>query len=400
MRILDPKYECGRPEEIEQLQLERLQALIARLKRNVRRYRETLGDSRIESLADLSRLPVTTPEELADSFPYGMFALPLREVIRLHSAEGPKGRQLIIGNTQNDIKQWGRLVARQLVAAGVTANDVIQINLGNGSSGSFSGYALGAQTVEASVIAEDPFHIDYQLAMLRNYRPTVLVTTPTNAKEIAAQLDKRRIDPQSLYLRTVLLSRPVDELARHELQAGLFARVQCNFGIPVILDPGFCVQCEHGSFHVNEDHFLVEIRDGELLVTTLLREATPLLRYATRVCCQLKRTKCKCGRTTATIIPGQRLDRQVLVNEMPLYEEQIREVLSHTSIANHSVEIEFTDRHIVLTLAVSDRIFDDLIRTLETVRLEVESEFLSRLGVEAKVKLISPHRGTVATAQP
>lgn len=391
MRILDPKHESARSEEIEQLQLERLQGLVARLKRNVRRYRELLGNARIESLTDLEKLPITTPEDLANSFPYGMFALPLREVIRLHSAVGPEGRQLIIGHTHNDIRHWGRLVARQLVAAGVTANDVIQINLGNGSAGSISGYTLGAQTVEASVIAEDPFHIDYQLAMLQNYRPTVLVTTPTNAREIAVLLDKRRIDPQSLHLRTVLLSRPIDEVARHELQAGLFARVQCNFGIAAILDPGFCVQCEHGHFHVNEDQFLVEIKNGELLVTTLVREATPLLRYATRISCELRRRKCKCGRTTVTLVQGHRLDRQVLVNEMPLYEEQIREVLTHTLAADHRAEIEITDRRVIVKLAVSDRIFDDLVRTLEKVRLDVESEFLSRLGIEAVVQLVSPH---------
>jgi len=391
MSILDPKHESARPEETGQLQLERLQALVARLKRNVRRYRELLGDARIESLTDIERLPVTTPEDLAHSFPYGMFALPLREVIRLHSAVGPEGRQLVIGHTHNDVRHWGRLVARQLVAAGVTANDVIQINLGNGSSGSFAGYALGAQTIEASVIAEDPFHVDYQLAMLQNYRPTVLVTTPTNAREIAEQLDKRRIDPQSLHLRTVLLSRPIDDLTRHELQVGLFARAQCSFGIPVILDPGFCVQCEHGHFHVNEDQFLVEIKDGELLVTTLVREATPLLRYATRICCELHRGKCRCGRTLATVVPGRRLDKQVLVSEMPLYEQQIREVLTHTLAAEHSAEIEITDRRVLVKLAVSDRIFDDLVRTLEKVRLDVESEFLERLGIEAAVRLVSPH---------
>jgi phenylacetate-CoA ligase len=209
MKLLDPKYETMPDDERHQLQLERLQALLVRLKRNVRRYREVIGDVGVESLADLARLPVTHPADLVGSFPYGMFALPLREVIRLHSSVGPRGRQLITGHTQNDLKHWGRLVARQLVATGVTANDVIQINLGNGSSSSFSGYVLGAQSIEASVIAEDPLHIDYQLAMLQNYRPTVLVTKPTNARQLVQQLNQRRIDPQSLHLRTVLLSRPV-----------------------------------------------------------------------------------------------------------------------------------------------------------------------------------------------
>jgi phenylacetate-CoA ligase len=400
MSILDPKYESPRPEDLEQLQLERLQALLVRLKRNVRRYRELVGEARVESLADLARLPLTQPEELASSFPYGMFALPLREVIRLHSAVGPEGRQLITGHTHNDLKQWGRLVARQLVAASVTANDVIQVSLGNGASSSFSGYVLGAQTIEASIIAEDPLHIDYQLAMLQNFRPTVLVTTPTNAREIVALLDRRRVDPQSLHLRSVLLSRPVPELERHELQSGLFARVQCSFGIPEILDPGFCVQCPDGHFHVHEDQFLVETHDGELLVTTLAREATPLLRYATRIACELQRGKCKCGRTTATLKPGRRLDHQYLVNEMPIYERQIREVLAQTSAAGHPVAIDITEGRVSLELAVSERLFDDLIRTLEAVQLEVASEFLTRLGIEAVVHLVSPNRAHPATPAP
>ena len=396
MSILDPRYETLPAEALQQLQLERLQALLVRLKRNVRRYRELVGDIRVESLADLNRLPVTQPEDLANSFPYGMFALPLREVIRLHSAVGPEGRQLVTGHTQNDIKYWGRLVARQLVAAGVTANDVIQINLGNGSSSSFSGYVLGAQTIEASVIAEDPFHIDYQLAMLQNYRPTVLITTPTNAREIARLLDQRRIDPQSLHLRSVLLSRPVTDAEQERLEAGLFAQVQGNFGISEVLDPGFCVQCAEGRFHVNEDQFLVEIHGEELLVTTLAREATPLLRYATRIACTFERDKCRCGRTTGRLCPGRRLDQRVLINEMPLYQQQLREVLAHTPAAGHPAEFEISDRRVVIALSVSERIFDDLVRTLQSVQLEVESEFLERLGVEAVVRLVSPNRTRAA----
>lgn len=390
MSIFDPRYETMPREVRVQLQLERLQALVVRLKRNVRRYRELLADARVGSLDDLAGLPMTQPEDLAASFPYGRFALPLREVIRLHSAVGPEGRQLVTGHTQNDIRQWGRLVARQLVATGVTANDVIQISLGNGTSGSYSGYVLGAQTIEASVIAEDPFHIDYQLAMLQNYRPTVLVTTPSNAAALVALLNQRRIDPQSLHLRTVLLSRPVPEAERSELQSGLFARLQGNFGIPEVLDPGFCVQCPEGRFHVNEDQFLTEMVEGELVVTTLAREATPLLRYATRVSCELQREKCACGRTTATLVPGSRRDSQVLVQEMPIYDRQIRDVLARTSAAGHPVQIEITGRQVVLSLTVSPRIFDDLVGTLERLQLEIESEFAARLGIKAVVRLVSP----------
>jgi phenylacetate-CoA ligase len=269
MKIFDRRYEMMPRAELEQLQLERLQALLVRLKRNVRRYREQIADARAESLADLSSLPTTQPEDLWSSFPYGMFALPLREVIRLHSTVGPGGKGLVIGHTRNDLAQWGKLVARQFVSSGVTANDVIQVCLGGGNQGSASGYLLGAEAIEASVIADDPYHIDGQVAMLKNYRPTVLITTPTKACELIKLMEERRMDPQSLQLRTVLLSRPVEAEKREAIRAGLFAAVQCVFGVGEIMDPGLCVECEAGQFHVNEDQFLVEIEGGELLVTTL-----------------------------------------------------------------------------------------------------------------------------------
>ena len=298
MNVFDRRYEMMPRAELEQLQLERLQALLVRLKRNVRRAREKIGDTRVESLADLARLPFTTPEDMVESFPYGMFALPMREIIRLHTTVGPQGKPLVIGHTRNDLAQWGRLVARQLVAIGVTANDVVQMCFGGGVYGA-AGYLFGAQVIEASVIAEDSAHVDYQIATLQNFRPTVLITTPGNALDLMQVMEQRRLDPQSLHIRTVLLSRPVDKETRERLAAGLFARVQCNFGLGEILNPGLCVECSAGHFHVHEDHFLAEVQDGELVLTTLCREALPLLRYRTRVRCELTRDKCSCGRTGA-----------------------------------------------------------------------------------------------------
>jgi phenylacetate-CoA ligase len=390
MSIFDRRYEIMPRPELEQLQLERLQALLTRLKRNVRRCREKIGERGAADLADLARLPFTTPEDMVESFPYGMFAFPLREVIRLHSGVGPEGKPLVIGHTRNDLTQWGRLVARQLVAAGVTASDVIQICLGGGIYPGASGYVLGAELIEASVIAEDPFHVDYQLAMLRNYRPTILVTTPTNAFELVRMLERRKIDPQSMHLRTVLLSRPVNQGTREQLGAGLFAAVQCNFGLGEILDPGLCVECEQGRFHVNEDHFLAEVVDGELVVTTLCREAMPLLRYRTRVACMMTGEKCPCGRTGAVLQPGPRLDRRLCVNETPLYESQIAEVLAQTGVAGRPFQIKISDRHIIITIEMSADLFSDTIWFIERLQHEVESEFLARLGIEAQVRFIEP----------
>jgi len=390
MSIYDRKYETMPRDQLEQLQLERLQSLLARLRRNVRRYREQLGETRVESLDELDKLPLTTPEDMAAAFPYGMFALPLRETVRLHPTIGPEGRPLVTGYSPNDLVQWGRLVARQLMASGVTANDVVQICLGDGAYRGEAGYVLGAEAIEASVIAEKPYHIDSQLAMLQNYRPTMLVTTPDNALQLVRIMETRKIDPPSLHLRTVLLSRPVDAETREALKAGLLVGVRCNFGVEEILDPGFSLECEEGNIHVNEDQYLIEIEDGELVVTTLVREAMPLLRYCTRIACERLPVKCPCGRTSAVIKPGARLDKRLLVREAPVYENQIAEVLAQTRAANHPFRVEVTDRQVMVYIEMSNELFSDVIWSLMKLQHEIEYEFKSRLGLETEVRLTMP----------
>ena len=390
MSIFDRRYEMIPTSELAQLQLERLQALLVRLKHNVRRCREQLGTRTVAALADLVHLPVTTPEDIVQSFPYGMFALPMREVIRLHTTVGSEGRPIVIGHTRNDLAQWGRLVARQLIASGVTANDVIQICLGRGIHEGASGYLLGAELIEASVIAEDPVHIDYQLAVLQNYRPTVLITTPTNAQALIQAMEARRIDPQSLHLRAVLLSRPVSAEFREQVRAGLFATVRCNFGIGEILDPGLSVECEAGCFHVNEDQFLVEIADGELVVTTLCREAMPLLRFRTRVRCQMSRVKCACGRTSVVVEPGERLDHRRRILETPVFDSQIAAVLAQSPVAGHAFRAEVQDTKVIVWVTVNEVLFSDMIWSLENIRREIESDFLARLGIQAEIRFVGP----------
>lgn len=393
MKVLDRRYELMTRAELEQTQLERLQSLLVRLKRNVRRYREQLGDVHVESLKDLAKLPMTTPEDMAESFPYGMFAFPLREVIRLHSTLGPEGTPLVIGHTRNDLVQWGRLVARQLASSGVTANDVVQVCLGSNTNRGVSGFSLGAEHLEASVIAEEPFHIDAQLAMLQNYRPTMLVTTPANAMDLMNAMETRRVDSQSLHLRTILLSRPVDAQVREELKARLLVTVQSNFGIDEVLNPGLCVECEHGRFHVNEDHFLVECVNGELVVTTLCREAMPLLRYSTRVACTIVRDKCPCGRVGVTIEPGERIDERLRVNETPFYKGQITSVLEQSRAAGRPFWIDLNERHVVVSVQITEDLFSDMMWPIIELQRNIESEILTRVGVEAEVRFVMqpPH---------
>jgi phenylacetate-CoA ligase len=390
--IFDRKNETLPRVDLAQLQLERLQALVARLRRNVPRYRTALGDVRVEALSDLDRIPPTTPADLAAAFPYGMFAVPLREVIRLYSTIGAHGAQLVVGHTRNDLTQWGRLAARQVVAAGGTSHDVIQLGFGGGMFDQAMAYILGAELIEASVIPQDTSHPQRQLDVMRSFRASILITTPTQARELIQALKQKGIDPQSLQLRVVLLSRPVAPEEREELGTGLFTDVRCGFGLAEVLDPGLCVECGEHNLHVNEDHFLVELDRGELLVTTLTREAMPLLRYRSSVQCRLERTACPCGRTGLLITPGARLDARLRVNEIPLYRGQIEEVLAQTAAAGHPFMLEFSERGVSVAIRVSAQLFPDTIRKIETLKNEIAAECFSRLGIRADVAFLSPNR--------
>jgi len=392
MRVYNRRYELMPRPELAQLQLERLQALLTRLTRNVRRYRERIGDTMVRSLEDLSRLPYTTPEDMAQSFPYGMFAMPLRQILRLHSMMGPDGSRQVVGHTRNDVMHWGRLVARQLVAGGLTPKDVVLVCLAGDSKRSRAGYSLGAELIEASVIAEDPSHVDIELSLIHTYKPTTLITTPSDALELARALEAHKIDSQSLHLGNLLLTRPVDKATREDLAARLQVEVQCNLGISQLLDPGLCVECEAGHFHVNEDQFVVEIQDGELILTTLLREALPLLRYRTRLACELYREKCPCGRTGAILVPGNYLDERLRVGETTLYEPQIAEVLGRSRAAGHPFTYEASERRLIVSVEVTEGLVSDMMWQMVDWRREIEEQFLIHLGVEAEVQFVSRQR--------
>ena len=234
--------------------------------------------------------------------------------------------------------------------------------------------------------------------MIQNYRATVLITSPTNASELVDYLEHTDKDPQSLSLRTVILSRPVPPAERERLERGLFADLKCNFGVEEVLDPGLCVECAEGRHHVNEDHFLVETRGDELLVTTLCREAVPLLRYCTRITAEIQTVKCACGRTGTVLLPGRRMDGRFMVRETPVYREQISGVLEHTQATGHPFELSVSEQGLVITLDMTKDLFRDTIRELEDLKLEIRSECFAHLGVEAQVHYQEAARGKAGPA--
>src|SRR5512136_2638203 len=209
MEIWDRTYECMPREELEQLQLERLQATLNRVYKNVTCYRNKFKEAGIlpedvQSLSDLSKLPFTTKEDLRENYPYGMFAVPLREVVRIHSSSGTTGKPTVVGYTRNDLKTWSNLVARFMTAVGVTHDDVVQIAFGYGMFTGAFGLHYGAETIGASVIPMGAGNTEKQIIIMQDYKTTVLVGTPSYALTIADKMEKMGIDPKLLALRVGL----------------------------------------------------------------------------------------------------------------------------------------------------------------------------------------------------
>ena len=326
---------------------------------------------------------------MADGFPYGMFACPCARLVRLHPRSDPGARAgyRVHAHRPDPVGAAGGPPA---CGQRVTPNDVVQICLGSGVYRARQGMSMGAETIEASVIAEET--VPYRFPSL----PCCRVTGPPcshhtrHAGNSWRRWKHRKIDPPSLHLRTVLLSRPVSPELRQAFEAGLLVSVRCNFGVDEILDPGFCVECDEGHFHVNEDQYFIETRDGELVVTSLGREALPLLRYRTRIACEVHREKCPCGRTGAIVVPGPRLDGRLRVREAPLYECQIAEVLAQTRAAGHRFHVEVAEREVIVAIEMTSALFADVMWMLTDLQREIQNEFKTRLGLDADIRLITP----------
>ncbi len=266
--MFESQYEAMPRPEIVQLQLERLQSTLSRVYRNVKFYRQQFDrvgflPEDLLSLDDLAGLPFTTKEDLSNSYPYGMFAVPLREVVRIHSSSGSAGNPMVVGYTSRDLRTWARLAARLMTAAGVGKDDVVQITFNYGLMTGGFGIHYGAEALGASVIPTGTGNTFRQVQIMRDYRTTVLVSTPSYALVIADKLQEIGLDPKELHLRLGLMGgEPWDEPRRQEIESRLLCRAYDLYGLSEAMGPGVAGECEHrAGMHLNEDHFLPEIID-------------------------------------------------------------------------------------------------------------------------------------------
>jgi phenylacetate-CoA ligase len=404
--------------DLEQLQLERLEATLSRVHRNVPFYRERfdrLGfdPEGLRGLGDLAALPFTTKEDLRLAHPYGLFAVPLRDVVRLHASSGTTGQPTVVGYTRNDLKTWADLVARLLVAGGVGRDDVVQVAFNYGLFTGAFGLHAGAERLGCSVIPASSGQTRKQLSVMQDYRTTALVSTPSYALQIADTMVELGLDRNALALRHGLFgAEPWSEGLRHELEERLGITATDNYGLSEVMGPGVAGEClARGGLHLAEDHFLVEVVHpetlapvargelGELVITTLTREAFPLIRYRTRDLTRLLPGECGCGRTLGRMarVAG-RTDDLLIVKGAKFFPSQVEAVLVEVEGAepHFLIEVERTgalDQATVL-VEVSAAIFSDEVRRMTELKTRLERRLASELGVTLEVKLVG--RGALA----
>ncbi len=415
MQIWEPTYECMPREDIEQLQLERLQATLNRVYKSVTCYRNKFNEQGIvpedvQSLADLAKLPFTTKEDLRLNYPYGMFAVPLREVVRIHSSSGTTGKPTVVGYTKQDIKIWSNLVARFMTAAGVTHDDVVQIAFGYGMFTGAFGLHYGTETIGASVLPMGSGNTEKQIMIMQDYKTTALVCTPSYAITLAERMERMGIEPKSLSLKTGLFGgEPWSEAMRREIETRLAISATDNYGLSEVIGPGVAGECEcKNGMHLFEDAFIPEIIDpetcqvlppgsvGELVLTTLTKEAFPMVRYRTRDITSLDYSPCDCGRTNVRMKKTMgRTDDMLIIKGANVYPSQIEEVLvSVEGCQPHYqlvVERKGTLDTLEVQIEVTENIFFDEMKKQKAFLEKLEKRIESTLGVGVLVRLVEPN---------
>jgi phenylacetate-CoA ligase len=418
MPIWNPRAETMPRVDLEQLQLERLQVVANRAWDGVAFYRRRFEEcglvpERLRSREDLRLLPFTVKDDLRQGYPYDLFAVPLREVVRIHASSGAAGAATVLGYTKHDLRTWRELVARALSAGGVTKEDVLQISFSYGLLTDAFGFHQGAEEIGASVIPVSAGAVEQQIAIMRDFRTTALVGAPSHALRIAEALRDQGLPRSSLHLKWALLgAEPWSEEVRQRIESLLGISATDSYGNSEIIGPGIAGECEEHKcgLHISEDHFLCEVIDpgsgeplppgqtGELVITTLTKEALPLLRYRTGDLTSLTLEPCACGRTTARMQRvASRTDDMFIVSGVRLVPAQIETVLHRVEGVEPHFQV-ILDREggadtMEVQVEVADALFTSasgdighLVRTQNLLRQRLEAA----LGVTVNLRLVEP----------
>ncbi len=405
----NPKFEAMDREELEQIQLERLQATLHHAYRHVPFYRELfdkagLGPGDILSLRDLREVPFTTKEDLLQGFPYAFFAVPMSKVARIHTSSGTTGKPIVVGYTKRDLQYWAHLNARILMAGGLGERDVLQISFNYGLFTGGFGFHAGAELLGATVIPASAMSITRQINIMINFKATALVSLPSHALRIGHRLQEMGVDPRSLSLRVGFFgAEPWSEATRKQIEEHLLIKALDNYGLAEVGGPGVSYECEyrHG-LHISEDHFYPEIidpatgevlepgREGELVLTTLTKEAFPVLRFRTGDLTSLTYEPCECGRTLVRMarVKG-RVDDMIIIRGINLFPSQIEDILLSYDVGpNYLIRLYREEGLDQVEVRVESILTGAQDR--EALAKRIERDLAEKLGLEMTVLLVTP----------
>jgi phenylacetate-CoA ligase len=408
------EYETMPRDALAKLQFQRLQWTLKWAYERVPFYQQKLHEvgiapKDIKSLEDLAKLPFTDKEDLKDNYPFGLFAVPMDKIVRVHSSSGTTGKPIVVGYTKGDINTWSELIARIVTAAGVTSEDIAQICFGYGLFTGGFGLHYGLERVGATVIPSSSGNTERQLIIMKDFGTTALISTPSYALYIGEVAKEMGIKAGELKLRVGLFgAEPSSEGMRREIESKLGLRAMDNYGLTEVIGPGVSGEClERNGLHINEDHFIVEVIDqktgealtygeeGELVFTSLTKEACPIIRFRTKDLSHLMTGPCACGRTFVRMAKVHaRTDDMLIIRGVNVFPSQIESVLMEVEgIEPHYqiiVERKGALDELEVWVEVSEEIFPDAMRKLVEFEQKLENRLMQVIGLRAKVKLVEP----------
>ena len=410
----DKEIETAPRYQMEALQSYRLSATVKRVYENVPHYRAKMDEAGIKpedikSLADLSKLPFTYKQDLRDTYPYGLFAVPAEEVVRINASSGTTGKQIVVGYTQHDLDIWSDCTARALTAIGGSKSDFIHVSYGYGLFTGGLGIHYGVEKIGATVIPVSTGNTKRQIQVMKDFGSTILCCTPSYALYLGETLKEMGLTPDDLKLKAGFFgAEPWTEQMRKEIERNLGIKAYDIYGLSEISGPGVAFECpEQTGMHINEDHFIVEIIDpdtgevlpdgeeGEVVFTCITKEAFPLIRYRTRDISVLSHDQCSCGRTFVKMAkPRGRSDDMLIIRGVNVFPSQIESVLLDLGqTAPHYQLIvdrkNNTDTFEIL-VEMSENMFSDSVKGLEEQEHRIQAAVESTLGIGAKVTLVEP----------
>lgn len=414
MGYFQKETECMPREEIKRIQSERLVWQVARMYDRVELFRKRMDEKKlkpedIKSIDDLSKLPFSYKQDLRDYYPYGLFAEPLKNIVRTHASSGTTGKQIVVGYTRHDLEMWADCMARQLAAAGTTDEDVVQVSYGYGLFTGGLGAHAGAERIGATVVPTSSGNTARQIQTMVDFGTTVLCCTPSYAMYLAESIAEAGLRDKIKLKSGVFGAEPWTENMRHAIENSLGIKAFDVYGLSEIMGPGVSFECEcQNGMHVNEDMFVPEIIDpdtgevlpegeqGELVFTTLTKEGFPVIRYRTRDICSLNYEQCECGRTFVRMNkPTGRSDDMMIIRGVNVFPSQIEEVLLRISegvTPNYQIIVgrENNTDTLDINVEMTEKLFADDVKSIEKIERKIVSDLRSVLGIGAKVHLVNP----------